>query len=96
MEPLPEGCGDFLIKNDLPESEKYKIMHDLIKYIDSNYAKGCAGLFIKERITYFDQKYKVPINTRFDSGLKYSYNEISGFPCAHIIEPVIRINSNIR
>jgi hypothetical protein len=86
LESLPEGGGDFLIKNDLSESEKYEVIRELVKYIDSHYAKGCAGLFIKERLTYFDKRYNVPLGARTDRGLKYFYNETTGFPCTHIVE----------
>jgi hypothetical protein len=86
LESLPEGGGDFLIKNDLSDSEKHDVLCALAKYVDANYAKGCAGLFIKGRITYFDKRYCVPDNARIDSGLRYNYNETTGFPCTHIIK----------
>jgi hypothetical protein len=86
LESLPEGGGDFLIKNDLSESEKHNVICALIKHVDLNYAKGCARLIIRERMAYFDTRYGVPVAARDDSGLRYNYNETTGFPCIHVIQ----------
>jgi hypothetical protein len=86
LESLPEGGGGFLVKNDLSESEKHDVICALVKYVDLNYAKGCARLIIRERMAYFNSRYSVPVAARTDSGLIYNYNETTGFPCIHVIE----------
>jgi hypothetical protein len=86
LKSLPEAGGDFLIKNDLSDSEKYDAVCTFMRHIDLEYAGDCAGLCIKERITYFNERYNVPSKARADCGLQYFYNETTGFPCTHVAE----------
>jgi hypothetical protein len=86
LESIPEGGGDFLIKNDLSDLEKHDIVCAFIKYVDLNYSQGCACLLIRERLAHFDKRYEVPAKARIDSGLVYRYNAVTGLPCTHILE----------
>jgi hypothetical protein len=94
LESIPEGGGDFLIKNDLSDLEKHDVVCALIKYVDLNYSKGCACLIIRERLAHFDERYKVPATARIDCGLVYHYNETTGFPCTHILEAKVPFEEN--
>ena len=93
LESLPEGAGGFLLKKELSESEKYEIIRTLLKHVDQDYSEGCSGLYIRKSILYlrectdiFDTRYEVPEKALIDSGLKYTYNETTGFPCTHVLE----------
>jgi hypothetical protein len=81
-----ESEGGFLFKKDLSEFEKHEAMCALVKHVDSNYSKGCSGLFVKEWKAHFDNRCNIPVAACFDSGFKYHYCEATGFPCTHIME----------
>ncbi|MBN2134865.1 MAG: GNAT family N-acetyltransferase [Acidobacteria bacterium] len=91
LKSLPEGGGGFLIRSDLSESEKNDVVCELIKYVDLHYTKGCAVIFIQEINSFllrnkFIKQHSIPISAQIESGLKYEYDETTGFPCSHVVE----------
>jgi hypothetical protein len=93
LESIEEGGGGFLLKKELSESEKYEIIRSLVKHVDRDYSKGCSRLYIRKSILYLrectdisDTRFTVPEKALIDSGLKYNFNETTGFPCTHVLE----------
>jgi len=93
LESLPEGAGGFLLKKELSEAEKYEAIRTLIEHVDRYHSQGCSRLSIRKSVIYIsgctdleDGHDVLPERAMTDSGLKYNYNEKTGFPRTHVME----------
>jgi hypothetical protein len=83
---LPDGTSGGLLKKELSETEKYNAICALVKYIDSNYSRGCSTFYIRENVILTDKQSAVPPEALLDNGFIYSYDNSTGLPCTHVLE----------
>jgi hypothetical protein len=82
---LPLGVSDgFLIKGDLSEQEKKKVIQSFLDYIETNYSGSHSLFTIKEQLSFSDPSVH-PTQILLDNGYEWLDNTATKLPCTYVV-----------
>jgi len=82
---LPQGVSDgFLIKGNLSEQEKNKVIQSFLDYIDSNYSSSHSLITIKEHLS-FSKNSLPPTQILINNGYIWLDTSTTKLPCTYVV-----------
>ncbi len=86
LSSLPFGASDgFLVKNNVTEQVKTKIIQSFLDFIDTNYAGSHSFIVLREHLS-FSEKPSSPSLLLTENGYIWENNTVTGLPCTHVLK----------
>jgi hypothetical protein len=86
LSSLPFGASDgILVKNDLPDPVKTKIIRSFLDFIDTNYAGSHSYIVVRDHLS-FSEKSPSPSPLLTENGYIWEKNAATGLPCTHVLK----------
>jgi hypothetical protein len=83
----PDGASTgFLLKRELSGIERNDIIRSLMKYVDSNYSKGCSTFLLKENLMFSSIQNDEPTTALIGNGFRARFDKSTRLPCNYILE----------
>ncbi len=86
LSSLPFGASDgFLLKDDLAEEEKEKIIQSFLDFIEASYAGSHSYIILREHLS-FSEKSQFPSRLLTGNGYVWENNTATGLPCTYVLK----------
>ena len=79
-------AGGLLLKRDLSDPERYEAISALLKYVDTNYSRGCSRFTLRENLPSINEVNEEPTPTLISSGYHFRYDASTKLPCTFVLE----------
>jgi hypothetical protein len=79
-------AGGLLLKRELSDTERYEVISALLKYVDTNYSRGCSRFILRENLSSISELSEEPTAALIDSGYRFRYDASAKLPCTFVLE----------
>ncbi|UCB43624.1 MAG: GNAT family N-acetyltransferase [Dehalococcoidales bacterium] len=78
--------GGLLTKTSLSDTERYQVISELVKYVDTQYSRGCSRFTLKDNLALAEEMSEEASAAFIDNGFRFRYDKQTRLPCIFILE----------
>jgi len=80
------SAGGLLLKRELSDMERHEVISAFLKYVDTNYSRGCSRFILRENLPSIGELNEEPTAALIENGYRFKYNVSTHLPCKFILE----------